>query len=100
MMMKVSRREFVSTASYAAAAASLCALPSFGLAASGADARGVGRCTLLDLESNCVLPESLAGLRAALGKAHRYDGVKELAGKEFSSSDFVSRGVGSVLVVA
>jgi hypothetical protein len=69
--MKVSRREFVVTAG-CAAAASLCALPTFGFA----DARKLGArngagCALLDLESNCALPESIAGMRAALGDAHR-----------------------------
>jgi hypothetical protein len=68
--MKVSRREFVNTVG-CAAAASLCALPSFAFAASDSDARiGAGR-TLLDLQSNCVLPESLAGMLASLGGAHR-----------------------------
>lgn len=68
--MKVSRREFVSTAG--CAAASLCALPSFGFAAAhDSDARPGARCTLLDLESNCALPESLAGMRVALGDTHR-----------------------------
>ena len=68
--MKVSRREFVGTAS-CAAAASLCALPSLGFAASNSDARISVSCTLLDLQSNCALPESLAGMRAGLGDAHR-----------------------------
>jgi hypothetical protein len=67
--MKLSRREFVSTASYVAAA-SLCALPSFGITTSDSNARSSAGCTLLDLESNCALPESLAGMRAALGSAH------------------------------
>ena len=67
--MKVSRREFVSTAG-CAAAASLCALPSSAFAASGSPAKVETRCTLLNLESNCALPESLAGMRAALGDSH------------------------------
>jgi hypothetical protein len=74
--MKVSRREFVSTAGYAAAA-SLCALPSFGFAASESGKRSGVVCTLLDLDANCALPESLAGMRAALGDAHR--SVTEIA---------------------
>ena len=67
--MKVSRREFVSAAGYAAA--SLYALPFCAFAAGDSDERSSARCTLLDLESNCALPESLAGMRAALGDAHR-----------------------------
>jgi hypothetical protein len=69
--VKVSRREFVSTAGYATAAASLYAIPSFGFAASDPTARSVAGCALLDLEANCTLPESLAGMRAALGATHR-----------------------------
>src|SRR5579863_8748732 len=69
--MKVSRREFVGTASRAAAVASLCALPPFGFNASDSPARAGAGCTLLDLESNCALPESVTGMRAALGNAHR-----------------------------
>src|ERR1700684_688670 len=68
--MKVSRREFVSTAGYATAA-SLCAIPSFAFAASDPAARTVASCALLDLEANCALPESLAGMQAALGATHR-----------------------------
>jgi hypothetical protein len=68
--MKVSRREFVSTAG-CATAASLCALPSFGFFSSNSVARIGAECTVLDLESNCALPESLAGMRTALGGAHR-----------------------------
>ncbi len=68
--MKVSRREFVGSASVAAAA-SLCAVPSFGFFSGNSDARTGADCTILDLESNCALPESLAGMRTALGKAHR-----------------------------
>jgi hypothetical protein len=69
--VKVSRREFVSTAGCAAAAASLCAIPSFEFAASDPAGRSVASCALLDLEANCALPESLAGMRAALGATHR-----------------------------
>jgi len=67
--MKVSRREFVSSAS-CAAAASLCALPSFAITTNDSSARSSAGCALLDLESNCALPDSLAGMRAALGNAH------------------------------
>jgi hypothetical protein len=75
--MKVSRREFVSTAGYATAAASLCAIPSLGFAASKSGARTGAGCTLLDLESNCVLPESLGGMRSALGATLRH--ITEIA---------------------
>jgi hypothetical protein len=82
--MKVSRREFVNTAG-CAAAAGLCALPSFGFAAaSNPDARTSAGCTLLDLESNCALPESLAGMRTALGGEYRR--VAEIA---FDGTDSV-----------
>jgi hypothetical protein len=82
--MKVSRREFVNTAG-CAAAAGLCALPSFGFAAaSNPDARTSAGCTLLDLESNCALPESLAGMRASLSGAYRR--VAEIA---FDGTDSV-----------
>jgi hypothetical protein len=67
--VKVSRREFVSTAT-CAAAASLCALPSSALAASSSPTKVEPRFTLLNLESNCALPESLAGTQAALGDSH------------------------------
>jgi hypothetical protein len=88
--MKVSRREFVSTAS-CAAAASLCALPSSAFAApdnAGEKSRACG--ALLDLESNCVLPESLGGMRAALGSSHRC----------IAASDLVSSDVDGALIVA
>lgn len=69
--MKVSRRKFVSTAS--CAAASLCAFPSLGFAANGSPAtiKADARCTLLDLQSNCALPESFEGMRIALGEKQR-----------------------------
>ena len=85
--MKVSRREFVSTAAYATAT-SLCALPTFGFAASDSGAQAGARCTLLDLEANCALPESLAGMRATLGDAHR------------SVTEIVGNGADSVVVPA
>jgi len=67
--MKISRREFVSTAGYATA--SFCTLPSLAFAANDSATLAAPACTLLDLESNCMLPESLAGMRAALGATHR-----------------------------
>jgi hypothetical protein len=85
--MKVSRREFVSTAGCAAAAASLCALPSFAFATSNSDQRIAAHCAVLDLESNCALPESLAGMRAALGTTHR------------SVTEFALTSVDSIVVV-
>ena len=69
--MKVSRREFVNIAS-CTAAASLCSVPSFAAAARYSGVRRGAGCTVFDLESNCALPESLAGMRAALGDAHRH----------------------------
>src|SRR5215467_2997014 len=79
--MKVSRREFVSTAS-CAAAASLCALPSSALAMTNSGKNTQSHCTLLDLESNCTLPESLAGMQSALGDLHH-----RLAPNDLSSID-------------
>jgi hypothetical protein len=79
--MRVSRREFVSTAG-CATAASLCALPSFGFAAGDSGVRAGARCTLFDLESKCALPESLAGMRAALGDGHRCVTEIELSGAD------------------
>ena len=87
--MKVSRREFVSIGG-CAFAASLCATPSFALSASNSGAKVSARCTLLNLESDCALPESLAGLRSALGSAHR--GI--------DASDFQSNDLGDVVIVA
>ena len=83
--MKVSRREFVSTAS-CAAAASLCALPSSVFAANASPVNIGTGCMVVNLESNCTLPESLAGMQAALGDLH--DSVSE---GEFASRDLVSR---------
>ncbi len=76
--VKVSRREFVSTAG-CAAASSLCALPSSAFAASSSPVKAEIRCTLLNLESNCALPESLAGMRAALGDSHHSVCESEIA---------------------
>ncbi len=75
--MKVSRREFVSTAS-CAAAASLCAIPSSASAGSVSSANCESHRMLLNLESNCALPESLGGMRAALGSSHRCIAASEL----------------------
>src|SRR5262249_52869300 len=66
-VMKVSRRKFVGTAG-CAAAASWCAVPSFAFTASD-PARVGADCILLDLRSNCALPESFAGMQSALGIA-------------------------------
>jgi len=67
--MKVSRREFVGTASYAAAAG-LCVIPFRAFAAGNSGERSQVRAALLDLETNCAIPESLAGMRGALGSSH------------------------------
>ena len=79
--MRVSRREFVSTAS-GAAAASLCAIPSSAFWPGNSNDKSARRATLLDLESNCVLSESLAGMRAALASSQSC-----IATSEFLSSD-------------
>src|SRR5579863_4022815 len=87
--MKVSRREFVGTAS-CAAAASLCAIPSPAFASSNYVGRSTVRATLLDLGTNCALPESLAGMRAVLGSSHRC----------IAASDFPSSDLSNVVIVA
>jgi hypothetical protein len=96
--MRVSRREFVGTAS-CAAAASLFALPSSALAASSVSAKVETRCTLLNLESNCVLPESLAGMRDALGNLHHPVLESEFASGKFASSFAASRARGRMVIV-
>jgi hypothetical protein len=70
--MKISRRNFVGAAGCAAAGA-LCTFPPLTLATAAGDSRSmrVLPCSLLDLKSNCVLPESLEGYRVALGGDHR-----------------------------
>jgi hypothetical protein len=78
--MKVSRRDFVSTAG--CAVASLCALPSSALASRSSAAKLEIRCTLLNLESNCALVESFDGMRAALGDGHRCVTENEFASNE------------------
>jgi hypothetical protein len=68
--VKISRRNFVGTASCAAAGA-LCSLPPRSLAATKARPAHRTCCSLLDLKSRCVLPESFDGYRLALGDEHR-----------------------------
>ena len=87
--MKVSRREFVNTAG-CAVAASLCAIPSFAIVGGFASAKPKSHRTLLNLESNCAVPESLDGMRAALGNSHRC----------ITASDLLSSDPGNNLVVA
>jgi hypothetical protein len=83
--MKVSRRDFVSTMVYAAAAG-LCAFPTFGVAGSNFNPKASAACTLLDLESNCALPESFEGMQVAFVDAYR-----RVTESEFSSGDFAFR---------
>jgi hypothetical protein len=68
--MKISRRNFVGSASCAAAGA-LCSFPSLALAAGDSRSTRGTHCSLLDLKSQCVLPESRDGYRLALGEDHR-----------------------------
>jgi hypothetical protein len=97
--MRVSRRKFVGTASVAAAA-SLCAAPSFGFANGAArDNDGIG-CTLLDLKSNCSLPESFAGMQAMLGDTHRSVVESDFIDRRLSSSELLFRKVRRVIAVA
>ncbi|HEY2821803.1 MAG TPA: hypothetical protein VGJ06_12245 [Candidatus Acidoferrum sp.] len=81
--MKISRRTFVGTAGCAAAGA-LCTFPSLSLAVAAGDSRSTRgiRCSLLDLKSNCVLPESLDGYRLALGSDHRSLSALDLDSRE------------------
>jgi hypothetical protein len=79
--MKVSRRKFVGTAG-CAAAASLCAIPSSAFAGSVSFAKPESHRMLLDLGSNSALPESLGGMRAALGSSHRCIVASELLPSE------------------
>lgn len=89
--MKISRRNFVGTAGCAAAGA-LCTFPSLSLAGVVGDSRSTRGlpCSLLDLKSNCVLPESLDGYRLALGSDHR----------SLSALDLNSREVHRAIIVA
>jgi hypothetical protein len=96
--VKVSRREFVGTAS-CAAAASLCALPSSTFAASNFSAKVEARCTLLNLESNCALPESLVGMRDALDDSHRSVSEGEFASGELASSIDLAQGRGRIVII-
>jgi hypothetical protein len=81
--MKISRRNFVGTAGCAAAGA-LCTFPSLGLAVPADDSRTMRgtHCSLLDLKSNCVLPESLDGFRLALRDEHRSLSALDLDSRE------------------
>ena len=92
--MKVSRRDFVSTAG-CAAAASLCALPSFGFTAGNSVAKATPGCTLLDLKSNCALAESLDGMRLALGDSHLCVVETELVSNEFAANEIALGGFSS-----
>ena len=94
--MKVSRREFVSTG--ACAAASFCAMPSHGFAGTESGAKTSARRTLLDLQSNCALHESFAGIRAALGDSHRCVTENELS-PNASCAQYASSGAAHVVVV-
>ena len=96
--MKVARREFVTTAG-CAAAAGLCPFPSFGTAA-GNSANARAKCTLLDLKSNCALPESLAGMQGALGIAHRRVAIEDLVSGAISFAKPATKGICNVVVVA
>jgi hypothetical protein len=102
--MKVSRRDFVSTAG-CAVASSLCALPSFGFATSDSNGKVKSSCALLDLKSSCALPESFDGMRLALGDAHRRVTEIELASneswlRETAQSKFLSRDAALLVVAA
>jgi hypothetical protein len=96
--MKVSRREFVSTAGFAATA-SLCGFPLFGFSVTDSRVKAA-RCTVVDLQSNCVLPESFVGMRAALGDSHRCITENELSSNESSLAKFVSSGAPIIVVPA
>jgi hypothetical protein len=93
--MKVSRRAFVTTAS-CAAAASLCAIPSSAFTAYNIGESRAIRATLLDLETNCALRESLAGMRAALGSSHRCVAASNLLLSDFGNLVIVAA-AGSVM---
>lgn len=95
--MRVPRREFVSTAGFAAGA-SLFAFPSFGFAA--ADLRvKAARHTLLDLGTNCALPESFTGMRGALGDSHQILTENGLSSSESSSIKLASTDTRHIIVV-
>jgi hypothetical protein len=70
--MKISRRNFVGTASCAAAGA-FCSIQSLNMAgvnSGNSRSSSASHFAVLDLQSRCVLPESLAGYRLALADAH------------------------------
>jgi hypothetical protein len=100
--MKVSRRDFVSTAS-CAAAASLCALSTSAFAASSPSTRAATISTLLNLESNCALAESFDGIQMALGDSHRCMTENEFASnesafREVAPGEFLSGSAASLIV--
>lgn len=69
--MNISRRHFVGTASRAAAVA-FWSFPSRGFEPGDSRSKRAMHCSLLDLESHCVLPESFQGYQLALGSEHHY----------------------------
>jgi hypothetical protein len=69
--MNISRRHFVGTASRAVAVA-FCSFPSLRFEPSDSRSKRGMHCSLLDLESRCVLPESFQGYQLALGSEHHY----------------------------
>ncbi len=66
--MKISRRDFVG--SVTSAAATLCSFPPVWLDTLGSRQKRALKCALLDLNSHCVLRESLQGYQAALAGEH------------------------------
>ena len=66
--MKISRRNFLGTAT--ASAVALALPPAMGLGQFGAESGSDRDCVLFDLKSDCVLRESLQGYRAALADKH------------------------------
>jgi hypothetical protein len=85
--MKISRREFVKTAG-CSAAASLCAIPSLAFSADDSRSKAGVDCTLLELKSNCALPESFAGVRSSLGNSHHCVGENAFASSTFLPGAF------------
>jgi len=69
--MNISRRHFVGTASRAAAVA-FCSFPSLRFEPGDSRSKSGMHCSLLDLKSRCVLPESFEGYQLALGGEHHY----------------------------
>lgn len=66
--MKISRRDFLGTAT--ASAVALALPPAMGLGRLGAETERNHDCVLFDLKSDCVLREALQGYRAALADKH------------------------------